>query len=65
MPKIDPLNGHPQNVPKNQTFPPLVISMLIMHGFLQDFNSISGSKLFFRLIFFLSIIKNVLQMRVR
>ena len=58
------LNGHLQFGPDCKMYqkiehspqiPALVISMLIMHGFLQDFNSISDSTLFF------SIIKNILQ----
>ena len=62
------LNGHLQFGPDSKMYqkikhspqnPALVISMLIMRGFLQDFNSISDSTLFF------SIIKNILQMSLR
>ena len=48
-----------QKIEHSPQIPKLVISMLIMHGFLQDFNSISDSTLFF------SIIKNILQMSLR
>ena len=62
------LNGHLkfgpdckmyQKIKYSPQIPAPVISMLIIHGFLQDFNSISDLTLFF------SIIKNILQMSLR